>query len=154
MKITGVVFVALIALGLAAPARGETYKTTYPMACSEMWPAVKEVLSNADNNYEVKKMDEAQMSAAYNVKHNIHVNITGAILQRTNKVKLVPKGDASCEMQVVSNYSGPEHNDQGDFKARVEKSLAKMKAAKPPEPTKAEEPAKPAEPAKPTNPGE
>jgi len=33
-------------------------------------------------------------------------------MQRTNKVTLLPKG-TGCEMQVVANYSGWEHNDQG-----------------------------------------
>jgi hypothetical protein len=39
-------------------------------------------------------------------------------------------------MQVKSNYSGFEHSDAGDFKKRVEDSLAKLKAAKPSEPAK------------------
>jgi hypothetical protein len=45
-------------------------------------------------------------------------------------------------MDVVSNYSGWEHNDQGDFKKRVDESLAKSKAAKPPEPAKPADPSK------------
>jgi hypothetical protein len=39
-------------------------------------------------------------------------------------------------MQVVSNYSGFEHNDREDFKKRVDDSLAKLKAAQPSEPAK------------------
>jgi hypothetical protein len=39
-------------------------------------------------------------------------------------------------MRVDSNYSGFEHNDSGDFKKRVDESLVKLKAAKPPEATK------------------
>jgi hypothetical protein len=42
-------------------------------------------------------------------------------------------------MQVGSNYSGWEHNDKGDFKTRVDESLAKLEAAP------LAEPAKPAE---------
>jgi hypothetical protein len=34
-------------------------------------------------------------------------------------------------MQVDSSYSGWEHDDQGDFKKRVDESLNKLKAAKP-----------------------
>jgi hypothetical protein len=34
-------------------------------------------------------------------------------------------------MQNVSNYSGVEHDDRGDFKKRVDESLAKLKAEKP-----------------------
>jgi hypothetical protein len=129
--------VALIALSVAMPAFGKTYKTTYPNACSELWPAVREVLSNEDN-YAVVSSDDAQMTAIYDVKHSTHVNISGALLQRKNHVTLVSQG-TGCEMQVVSNYSGWEHNDQGDFKTRVEESLAKLKGTNPAEPAKAPE---------------
>ena len=40
-------------------------------------------------------------------------------------------GSLLGEMQVGSNYSGWEHNDKGDFKTRVDESLAKLKAAQP-----------------------
>jgi len=132
--------VALLSLALALPASGKTYKNTYAVPCSDLWPAVKDVLSNADS-YNVLESDDARMTASYNVKHAAHVNITGANLQRTNRVTLVPMG-AGCEMQVVSNYSGWEHNDRGDFKKRVDESLAKLAAATPPQPAKPEPEAK------------
>ena len=53
-------------------------------------------------------------------------------------VTLVSEG-TGCQMQVVSNYSGWEHDDKGDFKQRVDASLAKLKDAK------AAEAAKPAD---------
>jgi hypothetical protein len=81
------------------------------------------------------------MTASYHVKHNVHVTITGAVLQRTNHVILESNGTA-CEMKVVSNHSGLEHNDQADFKKRVDESLAKLKAATPSQPAKPEAPAK------------
>jgi hypothetical protein len=37
-------------------------------------------------------------------------------------------------MQVVSNYSGVEHNDREDFKKRVDEALVKPKDTKPTEP--------------------
>jgi hypothetical protein len=132
--------VALMSLAVAMPAFGKTYKSTYPLACSEVWGAVKDTLSNPEN-YTVGESDDTQMTASYNVKHAAHVTITGAALQRTNHVTLVSKG-TGCEMQVVSNYSGFEHNDKGDFKTRVDESLAKLKAAKPPEPAKPADPTK------------
>ena len=135
---TRLVVVALMLLALALPAFGKTYKSTYSMQCSDLWPAVKDVLSNADN-YDVSQSDDAQMHADYSVKHAAHVTITGALLQRTNHVTLVQKGDG-CEMQVVSNYSGFEHNDKGDFKTRVDESLAKLKGAAPAQPAKPEDP--------------
>ena len=132
--------VTLMSLALALPAFGKTSKSTYPVPCGELWGAVKDVLSVAEN-YEVQESDDTLMAAAYKVKHNVHVTVSGAVLQRTNHVALVSKG-AECEMQVKSNYSGFEHDDSGDFKKRVEESFAKLKAAKAAEPGKAETPAK------------
>ncbi len=116
----------LISLAIAVPAFAKTYKTTYPDDCTQLWSAVKDTLSNPDN-YNVTGTDDAKMHADYDPKHAAHVNVSGTLLQRKNHVTLVPKGDG-CEMQVVSNYSGWEHNDQGDFKTRVDQSLAKLKA--------------------------
>ncbi len=138
MMKTRLALVALISL-LALPAFSKTYKSTYPDACSQVWSAVKVTLSNAEN-YNVVESDDAKMTASYDVKHSAHVNITGAALQRTNHVTLVSQG-TGCQMQVVSNYSGWEHNDKGDFRTRVDEALAKLKAATPP-------PAKPMEAAK------
>ena len=134
------VLAALMLLIVAVPAFGKHYKNTYPDPCSQVWPAVKDTLSHPDN-YDVTASDDAKMTADYDVKHAAHVTITGAALQRKNHVTLIPKG-TGCEMDVVSNYSGFEHNDQGDFKTRVDKALAKLKAPN------ASEPAKPAEPSK------
>jgi hypothetical protein len=144
MKDVKILLTALGVLALALPVLAWTYKSTYPIPCSQIWPAVKETLSNPEN-YVVHESDDAQMAAAYQVKHQVHANISGAVLQRTNKVKLVAKG-AGCEMQIVSNYSGWEHDDKGDFKKRVDEILARPKDAKPPEPAKAADAAKPAEP--------
>jgi hypothetical protein len=77
------------------------------------------------------------MTADYNVKHSIHWSVIGAVNQGKNYVSLAPVG-TTCEMSVMSMYSGFSHNDQGDFKKRVEEALAKPQAAKPAEPTKPE----------------
>ena len=127
-------FLLVILLALAVPVLAWTYKYTYPIACKDLWPAVKDTLS-VPENYIVKTSDDAKMTASYNVKHVIHVTITETVLQRTNKVTLVAKG-TGCEMQVVSNYSGVEHNDREDFKKRVDEALVKPKTAKLPEPAK------------------
>jgi len=140
MMRTRLVVAALMSLALALPAFGKTYKSTYPAPCSEVWSAVKDTLSNAEN-YNVVESDDTKMTASYNVKHSAHVNVSGALLQRTNRVTLVSKG-TECEMQVVSNYSGWEHNDRGDFKKRVDESLAKLQATTPAQPAKPEAPAK------------
>ena len=138
-----VVVVAMLALALALPAFGagnKTYKTTYPVPCSELWGAVKVALGNPDNYKDVQS-DEDKMAADYNVKHSIHWSVIGAVNQGKNHVSLVPIG-TTCEMSVVSMYSGLSHNDQGDFKKRVDAALAKLQAPKPAEPTKPETPAK------------
>jgi hypothetical protein len=128
------VVVALMSLSLALPVFGKTYKSTYSVPCGEVWGGVKDTLSNPAN-YTVEESDDANMKATYKVKHTVHVTITETVLQRKNKVALVPQGP-TCEMQVVSNYSGVEHNDRDDFKKRVDESMAKLKAAQPPEPAK------------------
>ena len=130
MKMSRVV-VVVISLALALPALGKTSKTTYPVACGELWGAVRNVLGNADN-YDVQESSDTLMTAVYKVKHAAHVTISGAVLQRANRVALVSKG-TECEMQVKSNYSGFEHDDSGDFRKRVEDSFAKLKESKPAE---------------------
>ena len=130
----------LVSLALALPAYGRTTKSTYSNSCADVWTAVKDTLSNPEN-YEVKESDDSRMTAAYHVKHTVHVTITGAALQRMNHVTLISKGEGACEMQIVSNYSGFEHNDRDDFKKRVDESLAKTKPVTPPQPvTKSDAP--------------
>jgi hypothetical protein len=127
MRNIRIAVVGVLALVSALPAFGKTYKTTYPVACGQVWSAVKDTLSNPEN-YSVAETQDALMTAKYDVKHSAHVNISGAALQRQNKVTLVSEG-TGCQMQVVSNYSGWEHNDQGEFKRRVEEAMAKAKTA-------------------------
>ncbi|HXR38792.1 MAG TPA: hypothetical protein VN776_06850 [Terracidiphilus sp.] len=138
MTKTGLVAASFLLLALAMPASAETYKYAYPNACADMWPAVKDTLANQEN-YAKVKIDDAKMNADYQPKHSVHVDITGTLLQRMNHVTLITQG-TGCEMRVVSNYSGWGHEDQGDFKKRVDEALAKPKAAPP---------APPAQPAKP-----
>ncbi len=140
---TRLVVVAMLVVALGLPAFGagnKTYKTTYPVPCSELWGAVKVALSNLDNYKDVQS-DDDKMAADYNVKHSIHWSVIGAVNQGKNRVSLAPMG-SKCEMSVVSMYSGLSHNDQGDFKKRVDESLAKLQAPKAAEPTKPEPPAK------------
>lgn len=125
-----VVIVAGLAIALPALAAGnKTYKTTYPVSCGELWGAVKVALGNPDNYKDVQS-DEDKMMADYNVKHSIHWSVIGAVNQGKNRVSLAPIG-STCEMSVVSMYSGLAHNDQGDFKKRVDEALTKLQAPKP-----------------------
>jgi hypothetical protein len=131
------VVVGLLSLSVVVPAFGAAHKENYPVPCSELWAAVKDTLGNPAN-YSLVSTDNNQMTASYDVKHAVHTSITGAALQRTNSVALNSQG-TGCEMQVHSNYSGWNHSDAGDFKKRVDESLAKLKAAKPSEPAKPED---------------
>ncbi len=135
--------VVFLSLAVALPAFGagnKTYKTTYPVPCSEVWAAVKVALANPDNYKDVQSVED-KMAADYNVKHSVHWSVIGAVNQGKNQVSLLPIG-TRCEMSVVSMYSGLSHNDQGDFKKRVDEALAKVKNAPPSEPAKPEAPAK------------
>jgi hypothetical protein len=120
------VVVALMSLTLAAPSFAKTHKDTYPVPCSELWAAVKDIIRNS-GNYSIISTDNTEMTASY--------SISGALRKRTNSVVLNSRG-ASCEMQIQSNYSGFAHDDAGDFKKRVEESLAKLKGSSPSEPAK------------------
>ena len=132
--------VACLAFILTMPTFAKTYKGSFPATCNEVWAAVNDVLSHPDM-YDVQATDDSKMHADYDVRHQAHVNVSGAILQRQNHVTLTPKG-SGCEMDVVSNFSGWEHNDQGDFRKRVEESLEKLKTAPQAEPVKPAEPTK------------
>jgi len=128
-------FLALALLLLSAlAALGASHETNYSNSCSELWPAVKDVISNP-KNYKIVSTDDAKWTAFYDVKHKEHLSISGAVAQKTNQVTLVTQG-TGCQMQVVSSFSGLSHDDQGDFVKRVEEALAKQTAAKPSEPGK------------------
>jgi len=114
--------VAALMLSAALPAVAKTHKDTYAIPCSALWPAVKDTLRNS-GKYGIIGISNEEMTASY----NIGGNLTG---KRTNSVLLntVPTG---CEMQVQTAASGLMNNDAGDFKSRVDASLAKLKAAAP-----------------------
>ena len=141
---------ALLSTAPVLPARSESYKSTYPDPCNVLWGAVKAAL-NVEAIYNVKSADEVKMSADYQPKHEVHFDITGTLTQRENHVYLTPKG-TGCEMRVVSNYSGWGHNDEGDFKKRVDDSLASIKAGKLTPPAAVTVHAQPAQPATPAQP--
>jgi hypothetical protein len=109
---------------------GKTHSDLYPVACSELWPAVKDTLRNS-GKYGIIGVDNAEMTASYNIGGGL-----GG--KRINSVVLNSKGASSCELQTQTAYSGLGHNDAGDFKKRVEESLAKLKGGKQEAPAKPE----------------
>ena len=129
-------FLALALLLSSVPAAlAASHETSYSSSCNELWPAVKEVISNPEN-YKMVSSDDAKWTAFYDVKHKVHLSISGAVAQKTNQVTLVAQG-TGCQMQVNSSFSGLTHDDQGDFVKRVNEALAKQPAvAKPTEQAK------------------
>jgi hypothetical protein len=89
-----------------------------------LWPAVKDTLRNS-GKYGILGLDSSEMTATYSMA-------IGSIGQkRVNSVVLNVKGDSSCEMQTQSGFGGLGNNDAGDFKKRVDESLAKQPASQP-----------------------
>ncbi len=112
---------------VAAPSFAKTHSEMYPIACSVLWPAVKDALRNS-GKYGIVGIDNTEMTASF---------VIGGFLggKRINSVVLNAKGD-SCEMQVQTAFSGLAHNDEGDFKKRVDESLSKQQPAQPVAPAK------------------
>jgi hypothetical protein len=127
------VVVALILLALAVPAFGKTHEDTFGVPCNELWAAVKDTLRNS-GKYGIIGIDNSELTASYNIGG-------GLAGKRINSVVLNPQGATSCEMQTQTAYTGLVHNDAGDFKHRVEESLAKLKGSKPSEPAQPQAPA-------------
>jgi hypothetical protein len=123
-------FVACLVLSLAAPAFAKTHKDVFNVPCATLWPAVKDTLRNS-GKYGIISIVNEEMTASY----NIGGNLTG---KRINTVLLNAQGD-NCEMQIQTAFSGLGNNDAGDFKKRVDESLAKLKGT-PPAPAAAAKP--------------
>lgn len=131
-RLPGVAVVLLVVVGSGF---AKVHRDMYPVACSVLWPAVKDTLRNS-GKYGIMGMDSTEMTATYTMG-------IGAVGQkRVNSVVLNTKGDNSCEMVVQSGYSGLTNDDAGDFKKRVDKSLAQLQSAPSAQPAKPENPAK------------
>ena len=119
--------VMLLSLLAAAPSFCKTHKDEYSVSCTVLWSAVKDTLRNS-GKYGILGIVNTEMTASF---------IIGGTLggKRVNSVVLNGKGDA-CEMQVQTAYSGLTHDDAGDFKKRVDDSLAKLQSPQPATPKK------------------
>lgn len=110
--------VGLLVVCCAMPALAKTHKDNYNIPCATLWKAVHDVVRNS-GKYGIISINAEEMTASY----NIGGNLTG---KRINTVVLNPQGDNGCEMQIQTAYSGLVNNDAGDFKKRVDDSLAKQ----------------------------
>jgi hypothetical protein len=119
--------VVLMSLIVAGPSFAKTHKDMYSVSCSVLWPAVKDTLRNS-GKYGILGIDNTEMTASF---------VIGGSLggKRINSVVLNAKGD-TCEMQVQTAFSGLAHNDEGDFKKRVDEALAKQQSSQPAPPAK------------------
>jgi hypothetical protein len=114
------IVVSILLALTAIPSFGSTHKDTLNVSCPELWRAVKDTLRNS-GKYGIISIDDKELTASY----NIGGNLTG---KRINSAVLNDKDNgASCELQVQTAFSGMVNNDYGDFKKRVDDSLAKLK---------------------------
>jgi hypothetical protein len=130
---------------VVGPSFGKTHNDMYSVPCSVLWSAVKDALRNS-GKYGILGIDNTEMTASF---------VIGGSLggKRINSVVLNGKGD-TCEMQTQTAFSGLAHNDAGDFKKRVDESLAKQASqpAKPESTTPAEKTNRTAQPVPATEP--
>lgn len=107
--------------GFGPVAYAKTHRDAYPVSCDVLWPAVKDAMKNS-GKYGIVGIDNSEMTVSY---------IIGGSLggKRLNSVVLNRQSDNACEMQTQTAFSGLAHNDAGDFKKRVEHSLAKEQQA-------------------------
>jgi hypothetical protein len=104
----------------SVPVFASTHKDVLNVPCNELWRAVKDTLRNS-GKYGIIAIDNNEMTASYNMGGNLTA-------KRTNSAVLNSKDNgANCELQVQTAFSGLVNNDSGDFKKRVEESLAKLK---------------------------
>jgi hypothetical protein len=116
------VALVLVMLGTLVPVCfAKTHKDVYNVSCDGLWPAVKDAVRNS-GKYGIVGIDNNEMSISY---------VIGGTLggKRINSVVLNRVNEKSCEMQTQTAYSGLIHNDAGDFKERVDASLAKLQVA-------------------------
>jgi hypothetical protein len=135
-RLTHVILMAVtmtMTLIVPTPSLAKTHKEAYSVPCNVLWLAVKDTLRNS-GKYGIMGLENTEMTATYSLG-------TGSLGQkRVNSVALNVKGDNSCEMQTQSAFSGFTNDDAGDFKKRVDKSLAKVQPPAPAQPSAPEKP--------------
>lgn len=124
-----------VLLMVAEPSFAKVHKNMYSVSCTTLWSAVKDTLRNS-GKYGILGTDNTEMTATYSM------GMGSAGQKRQNSVVLNIKSDASCEMVVQSGYSGLGNDDAGDFKKRVDKSLAQQQSQQPAPPAKPDEASK------------
>ena len=113
--ITSVLMLFVAASALAKP------RDVYLVSCDDLWGAVKDTLNNP-GNYGISSVNDVEQKASFVV--------IGDLVVYTDKVALTAKG-GGCAMKTSILEDGPDNPDWRQFHHRVERSLAKLQAAKP-----------------------
>jgi hypothetical protein len=114
-------FVAsLFALVIAVPALAKS-KDVYPVSCDDLWAAVKDSLQSP-RDYAILSTNEVEQKASF--------TIIGNLVVFTQKVALTAR-DGGCAMKATFIQIGPDDSDWRQFHHHLERSLAKLQAAKP-----------------------
>jgi hypothetical protein len=106
-------------LVVAAPALAKS-RDVYPVSCDDLWAAVKSTLENP-RDYGIVSMNEVEQKASS--------TIIGSLTVYTDKIALTAK-DGGCAMKATFIQEGPDDSDWLQFHHRLERSLAKLQAAK------------------------
>jgi hypothetical protein len=107
--------VFILLLVLTTPA----FAKHHPIPCSDLWSAVTDTLGNA-GNYKIVATDYEQRKASFIV--------VGALYPGINALFLKPQ-DNGCELQIKMGFTG--NDDESTLRGRVNRALAKLRAAKP-----------------------
>jgi len=107
--------VFILLLALATPA----FAKPYPIPCSDLWSAVTDTLGN-QGNYKIVATDYEEMKSSFIV--------VGALYPGVNALFLKPQGNG-CGLQVKRGFTG--NDDESALRGRVNRALAKRKAAIP-----------------------
>jgi hypothetical protein len=107
--------VFILLLVLTTPA----FAKPYPPPCSDLWSAVTDTLGNA-GNYKILATDNEQMKASFIV--------VGALFPGIHAAFVKPRANG-CELEVKMGFTG--NDDESALRGRVNRALAKRRAAKP-----------------------
>jgi hypothetical protein len=96
-------------------------RDVYPLSCADLWAAVKDSLESP-RDYAILSMNDVQQKTSF--------TIIGSLTLYTDKIALTAK-DGGCAMKATFLQEGPDDSDWRQFLHRLERSLAKLQAAKP-----------------------
>jgi hypothetical protein len=115
-----VLIASFFMLVIAAPVLAKS-RDVYPVSCDDLWTAVKNSL-DSPRDYGILSMNDVEQKASF--------TIIGSLTVYTDRISLTAK-DGGCAMKATFIQEGPDDSDWRQFHHRLERSLAKLQAAKP-----------------------